>query len=148
MHPLPPSFDPYLWYWKSPSEDSVADEERYALLLLAKLAEKATRRPLRARHAEEMQLEASDLVHFAAAINRAQCFLRQTLASRSAVSQRDIIRVVQLLRFFWHRSEMTMRGRSRGAAALLLSFGVCYYLGLNSQQRPAFVEAPFEGSRP
>ena len=72
VHPLPPSFDPYLWYWKSPAEDSVADEERYALLLLTKLAD---------RH-EEMQIEASDRVHFAAAIGRAQRFLRQTLASR------------------------------------------------------------------
>ena len=36
VHPLPPSFDPYIWNWKSPME---ADEERYALLLLRKMAD-------------------------------------------------------------------------------------------------------------
>ena len=35
VHPLPPSFQPYIWNWRSPSAD---DEERYALLLLHRRA--------------------------------------------------------------------------------------------------------------
>ena len=42
-------------------------------------------------------LETEDVTGFARAIADAQRFMRQELASESAVSQRDIIRVIRLL---------------------------------------------------
>ena len=66
--------------------------------------------------------------------------MRETLGSSSAVSQRDIIRVIRLLRFFWERNYTSPPStRSRASRALLLSFGVTYYLGLNSDQRKFFI---------
>eukprot|EP00435_Cladocopium_sp_Y103_P056642 s671_g19.t1 len=87
-----------------------------------------------------------DFPCFARAIADAQQFMRRELKSASAVSQRDIIRVVSLLDFFWQRSYSAVEAseRCRLARALLLALGVAYYLGLklwnkNREQRDRFV---------
>lgn len=71
--------------------------------------------------------------------------MRDKLESSSAVSQRDVIRAIRLWRFFWQRhvlnSDSAPRGtRLRASRALLLSFGMTYYVGLNSEQRKLFVK--------
>ena len=73
-------------------------------------------------------------------IAAAQNFMRVELRSESAVSQRDIIRVVRLLRFFRQNSFSAPEAneRCRMARALLLALGVSFYLGLNSWQRALF----------
>ena len=79
---------------------------------------------------------------FARAIAAAQNFMRAELHSPSAVSQRDIIRVVRLLVFFRQHSfaQPDVNERCRAARALLLALGVSFYLGLNSSQRQLFTE--------
>ncbi|CAL1163139.1 unnamed protein product [Cladocopium goreaui] len=86
--------------------------------------------------------EPTDFPCFARSIADAQQFMRRELKSASAVSQRDIIRVVSLLDFFWRRSYSAVEAseRCRLARALLLALGVAYYLGLNREQRDRFVK--------
>ena len=79
---------------------------------------------------------------FARVIAESQQFMRTELQSESAVSQRDIIRVVRLLGFFGQHSFSAPEAneRCRAARALLLALGMSFYLGLNCFQRELFTE--------